>query len=102
MGRITKEKRALIISLIEQDLIYFRFMSTLGAIQLIADSFVLEIDEIILKQAGIADHEDIDNIYDQYMQLSKKAITFETENLQDDIHELAVEIWQYLEQFTRK
>lgn len=101
MRRVSKTKRALIINLIEQDLIYYRFMCSLGAIQLIADSFVLEIDEIIFSQTGIEQHKDIDKIYDQYMQHSKKAMDVPNENLRSGIHELAVEICDYLESCTK-
>ncbi len=57
----------------------------------------MALDEIILDLLDLEEHPEIDEIYDHYMELSKKMM--DIDNLDDAVTELATEIYEYLIQF---
>lgn len=89
-------RRKLILDLIKQDLIYYRWTRLLHSAELVlSDAYTMNIDQVIFDELELEKHRDIDGIYDGYMKLLDKVT--EVENPGDALTELAEEIYGYLE-----
>ena len=88
--------RRLILDLIRQDLICYRWTRLLHSAELaMSDSYTMNLDRIIFDELELEEHPDIDTIYDGYMKRLERIM--EVEDLDEALTVLAVETFEYLE-----
>lgn len=100
MKATLEKQRDLITKLIEQDLVYYRFVRRLDWVGIsVSDSYTLLIEDLVYELMGLDDHPDIELIYDQYVSLAKNVV--DTENSGVEPKNVATEIYNYLERMRK-
>ena len=61
----------IIINLIKQDLINWKMIHLLQNMQVRADDYQLDIGSIIFEMMDLDNHENVDEIFEKYVELSK-------------------------------
>lgn len=95
MNTTNNPSKELITKLIEQDLIYYRFLRRLDWVGLtVCDAYTLMLEDLVYQLMGIEQHPDMDQIYDDYMQLAR--MVEDINRIGKDPEILATEIYRYL------
>lgn len=90
-------KKALVISLIKDDLIHLRLVYGLDAMQLNADDYMLHLCETIFSLMGIKEkHQQIDEILENYIYMTRKVKRINVLRSHAKVDRLAHEIYGYL------
>ena len=92
----TLHEKQLIVSLIKDDLINSRLVSGLNRIGLDAEHYFLHLSETVFKLIGFKDNERTDEVYQCYLELSKKAETIDISKSHVLMEALALEIYREL------
>lgn len=91
--------KAIIINLIKQDLINWKMINLLQKMQILADDYQLDIGTIIFE---IMDLEDVEEIFEKYVEMSKPILKLSTNQSNKKIDVLAAKIYDYLEKCIQK
>lgn len=94
-----KEKK-LILSLIKDDLINSKLVNGLNELGLNADNYFLHLKDTVFKLMGFEDDEESEQIFERYMELSKRAMFVDISQSNKSLDDLALQI--YIELSTRK
>ena len=89
--------RAIVTSLIKQDLINWKMIHLLQNMQIRADDYQLDIGSIIFEMMDLEDREDVDEIFEKYLELSKPILKLSISQSNRKIDVLADKIYDYLE-----
>lgn len=87
----------IIINLIKQDLINCKMINSLQKMQIRADDYQLDISSIIFEMMDLEDREDVDEIFEKYVELSKPILKLSASLSNRKIDVLASKIYDYLE-----
>ncbi|MND90725.1 hypothetical protein D3C87_02580 [compost metagenome] len=91
--------RAIVTNLIKQDLINWKMINLLQNIQVRADDYQLDIGSIIFEMMNLNDREDVDEIFENYVEMSRPILKLIVGQSNRKIDLLAAKIYDYLEQF---
>lgn len=95
MKATNNPQQELIMKLIEQDLIYYRFLRRLDWVGLtVSDAYTLMLEDLVYQLMGIEQHPEMERIYDDYMHLARMVV--DTNRSGKDPKVLAEEIYEYL------
>jgi hypothetical protein len=94
MNALNKEK--LILSLIKDDLINIKLISSLQKIGLYSDCYYLHLSTTIFELMGFEDNEEADKMYERYVKLTEKVMDNDITESNKPIEELAKEIYKAL------
>lgn len=87
----------IIINLIKQDLINWKMIHSLQKVQVRADDYQLDIGSIIFEMMNLEDRNDVDEIFEKYLELSKPVLKLSVSQSNRKIDVLASKIYDYLE-----
>ncbi len=87
----------IIIDLIKQDLINWKMINLLQNMQVRANDYQLDIGSIIFEMMNLNDREDVDELFEKYVELSKPILKLSTSQSNRKIDVLAAKIYDYLE-----
>ncbi len=88
---------SIIINLIKQDLINWKMINLLQNMQVRADDYQLDISSIIFEMMNLDNRENIDEIFEKYVELSKPVLKLSVNLSNRKIDLLASKIYDYLE-----
>ncbi len=91
--------KIIIINLIKQDLINWKMINSLQKMQVRADDYQLNIDSVIFEIMDLDNRENVDEIFEKYVEMSKPMLKLTIGQSNRKIDALAVKIYDYLEQF---
>ncbi|WP_343605712.1 hypothetical protein [Fluviicola sp.] len=87
--------KELVTKLIEQDLIYYRFLRRLDWVGLtVSDAYTLMLEDLVYELMGIEQHPEMERIYDDYMKLARRVTDINRRGKKPEV--LAEEIYKYL------
>lgn len=89
----------IIINLIKQDLINWKMIHSLQKVQVRADDYQLDISSIIFEIMDLNNHENVDEIFEKYIEMSKPILKLSTSQSNRRIDVLASKIYSYLEEY---
>lgn len=92
-----EKKKKLILSLIKDDLINSKLVTGLNSIGLQAENFHLHLSETIFDLMGFENDEQSEEVYYQYIMLSKKGCSMDISEGNNTLNKLVLEIYEYLE-----
>lgn len=93
--------KEIVINLIKQDLINWKMINLLQKMQIRADDYQLDIGYIIFEIMNLNNLENVDEIFDKYMELSRPVQKIKVDQQNRKINLLASKIYDYLESFSR-
>ena len=99
-GAEKPSNKAIVTSLIKQDLINYKMIHSLGNIQISADNYSLDLARIIFEIMDVETREDIDTIFENYIELSKPVLEMHPSQSRQEIDRLASRICDYLEGYS--
>ncbi|WP_300667002.1 hypothetical protein [Fluviicola sp.] len=91
--------RVIVINLIKQDLVNWKMINLLQRMQIRADDYQLNIDSVIFEIMDLDNRENVDEIFEKYVEMSKPMLKLTIGQSNRKIDALAVKIYDYLEQF---
>lgn len=94
--------RAIITNLIKQDLINWKMINLLQNMQVRADDYQLDIGSIIFEIMNLDNRENVDEIFEKYVEMSKPMLKLIVGQSNRKIDLLASKIYDYLEQYCQK
>lgn len=89
----SKKEKELILSLIKDDLVNHKLLLGLDALGLRAADYYLNIDDAIFALMGFPENSDSDRVYELYLELTKKARFLSLSETQNQLNQLAQEIY---------
>ena len=101
---VEKEKaficnKVIITNLIKQDLINWKMIYLLQKMQIRAEDYQLDISSIIFEMMDLNNLENVDEIFDKYVEMSKPILNTKASQSNRRIDLLASKIYDFLEQF---
>lgn len=90
-----KEKK-LLIALIKDDLIGSKLVGGLNRMGLEAQNYYQHLSETIFDAMGFQDNEQDEEVYYQYIALTKKALDIDISNGNHTLNDLVEEIYEFL------
>lgn len=93
---------SIIINLIKQDLINWKMIHSLQKLQVRADDYQLDISSIIFEMMNLNDREDVDELFEKYVELSKPILKLSASQSNRKIDGLASKIYDYLEEISKE
>ena len=87
----------IIINLIKQDLVNWKMIHSLQKVQVRADDYQLDIGSVIFEMMNLNDREDVDEIFEKYVEMSKPILKLSVSLSNPKIDVLASKIYDYLE-----
>ena len=94
--------RAIVTNLIKQDLINWKMINLLQNMQVRADDYQLDIGSIIFEMMNLNDREDVDEIFEKYVEMSRPILKLIVGQSNKKIDLLAAKIYDYLEKCIQK
>ena len=91
--------RIIITNLIKQDLINWKMINLLQKMQIRADDYQLDIGSIIFEIMDLNNRENVDEIFEKYVEMSRPMLKLIVGHSNRRIDVLAYKIYDYLEQF---
>jgi len=91
--------KTIIINLIKQDLVNWKMINLLQKMQVRADDYQLDIGSIIFEIMDLSNRENVDEIFDKYVEMSRPVLKLIVGQSNREIDALAAKIYDYLEQF---
>lgn len=92
----SKKEKEVILSLIKDDLVNHKLLLGLDALGLRAADYYLNIGDTIFSLMGFPENSDSDRVYELYLELTKKARFLNLSESQNQLEQLAQEIYQEL------
>lgn len=92
--------KKLILSLIKDHLINAKLVNGLNEMGLNADNYFLHLSDTIFSLMGYEDNDETEQIFERYMELSKRAMFIDISQSHKPLDDLAFQI--YIELSTRK
>lgn len=86
-------KKELILSLIKDDLVNHHLLLGLDALGLRAADYYLNLGDTIFSLMGFPESKDSDRVYELYLELTKKARFLNLSETQNQLNQLAQEIY---------
>jgi hypothetical protein len=96
----TQNDKKLILSLIKNHLINAKLVNCLNEMGLNADNYFLHLSDTIFTLIGYKDDDDTEQIFERYMELSKRAMFIDISQSHKSLEDLALQI--YIELSTRR
>ena len=96
------KRKALILSLIKDDLINAKLVHGLNELGLIADCYFLQLSNTVFKLMGFKDNEEADRVFEIYMDLSKQAMLVDISLSHKPMEALALKIYKEIVDEKRK
>lgn len=90
--------KTIIIDLIKQDLVNWKMINSLQKMQVRADDYQLDIGSIIFEIMDLDGRENVDEIFEKYVEMSKPMLKLTIGQSNRKIDLLASKIYDYLEQ----
>ena len=90
--------REIVTNLIKQNLINWRMINLLQKMQVRADDYQLDIGSIIFEIMDLDNRENVDEIFEKYVELSRPVLKINVDQQNRKINLLASKIYDYLEQ----
>lgn len=90
--------KLVVINLIKQDLINWKMINLLQKMQVRADDYQLDIGSIIFEIMNLDNRENVDEIFEKYVELSRPVLKINVDQQNRKINLLASKIYDYLEQ----
>ena len=97
---MTMKGKKLILSLIKDDLINSKLVNSLNEIGLNADNYFLHLKDTVFKLMEFEDDEESEEVFERYIELSKRALYIDITKSHKPMDDLALQI--YIELSTRK
>ena len=94
--------KTIIINLIKQDLVNWKMINSLQKMQIRADDYQLDISSIIFEIMELNNRENVDEIFENYVEMSRPVIKLIVAQSNKKIDVLASKIYDYLEQYSQK
>lgn len=94
--------RLIVTNLIKQDLINWKMINLLQKTQIHADAYQLDIGSIIFEIMDLDNRENVDEIFEKYVEMSKPMLKLIVGQSNRKIDMLASKIYDYLEQYHQK
>ncbi len=94
--------KSIIINLIKQDLINWKMINLLQKMQVRADDYQLDIGSIIFEIMNLDGRENVDEIFEKYMEMSRPILKLIVGQSNRKIDVLASKIYDYLDQYYQK
>ncbi|MBL7884647.1 MAG: hypothetical protein JNL69_11305 [Bacteroidia bacterium] len=93
-------KKKLILSLIKDSLINAKLVNGLNEMGLNADNYFLHLNDTVFNLMGYDDNEETEQIFELFVELSKRAMFIDISQSHKPLDDLALQI--YIELSTRK
>ena len=90
------KKKQLILSLIKDDLINSKLVYGLIGLGLTTDNYFLYLGQTIFKLMGFEDNKKTELVFEQYIELSKKAVLIDITESHQPLNGLVLEIYEEL------
>ena len=87
------ENKKLILSLIKDDLINSKLVNSLNEAGLNADNYHLYLGQTIFELMGFKDNEETEEIFEHYMNLTKRAMLMDISQSHKPLDDLAMQIY---------
>jgi len=94
--------KAVMIDLIKQDLINYKLIDSLRDIQINAEDYTLDIGRIVFEIMDVEEREDVDEIFEKYIEMSKPILVMYAVQSNKEIDVLAAKIYDYLEKCSQQ
>jgi len=94
--------KTIVTDLIKQDLINYKMINLMGDIQISAGDYLLDIGRIVFEIMDIERLEDVDTIFENYSDMSKKVLEMNASQSNKEIDVLASEMYDYLEKSSQQ
>lgn len=94
--------KTIVTDLIKQDLINYKMINLMGGIQISAGDYLLDIGRIVFEIMDIERLEDVDTIFENYSDMSKKVLEMNASQSNKEIDVLASEMYDYLEKCSQQ
>ncbi|WP_430404243.1 hypothetical protein [Fluviicola sp.] len=91
-----------ILNLIKQDLINWKMINLLHKMQIRADDYQLDIGSIIFEIMKLNNREDVDEVFEEYVEMSRPMLKLIVGQSDRKIDILASKIYNYLEELSQK
>jgi hypothetical protein len=95
----TMTDKQLIISLIKDDLINSKLVTGLNEMGLNANPYFLHLGETVFNLMGIEETEETEYLFERYIELSKTAMYADISQSHDSLDNLALQIYNELNEF---
>lgn len=96
-------RKQLILSLIINDLTNLKLIYSLNDLGLRADDYTLQLNATIFKLIGLNTHDRrLDTLTDEYLELTQKVKRLDVAEDRNQLNELSLEIYNYLQSVRRK
>lgn len=95
-----KSADKIVISLIKDDLINSKLVNSLNEMGLNADNYFLHLKDTVFKLMGFEDDDESEEVFERYIELSKRVLYIDISNSHKPIEDLALQI--YVELSSRK
>lgn len=92
----SQKEKELILSLIKDDLVNHKLLLGLDALGLRATDYYLNISDTIFSLMGFPENSDSDRVYELYLDLAKKAKFLNISESENQLDQLAQEIYMEL------
>ncbi|MNK35453.1 hypothetical protein D3C87_539800 [compost metagenome] len=89
--------KTIIINLIKQDLVNWKMINSLQKMQIQADDYQLDIASVIFEIMNLNDLENVDEIFEKYVEMSKPILKARASQSNRKIDLLASKIYDYLQ-----
>lgn len=93
--------RVIVINLIKQDLVNWKMINLLQRMQIRADDYQLDIGSVIFEIMNLDNRENVDEIFEKYVEMSKPILELHSNQSNIEIDLLATKIYVYLESFSK-
>lgn len=94
--------KTIVINLIKQDLVNWKMINLLQRMQIRADDYQLDIGSIIFEIMDLNSRENVDEIFEKYVEMSRPVLRLIVVQSNRKIDLLASKIYDYLEQYCQK
>ena len=88
--------KALVISLIKDDLINSKLVNGLNVLGLNADDYLLHLSETIFDLLGYEQNKETEKVFERYMELSEAALLVDISESNKNLDDLALQIYREL------
>lgn len=88
--------RVTVTNLIKQDLINWKMIHSLQKVQVRADDYQLDISSIIFEMMNLNSREDVDELFEEYMEMSRPVLKLSVSQSNRKIDRIASKIYDYL------
>jgi|GEM_PF-1890376 len=101
--KVVVYQKSLILELIKDDLTNLKLIYSLNEIGLQADEYMLNLNSSIYKLIGLNTYDRrLDTLTDNYLELTRKVIRLDISENRNQLNELSLEIYNYLQKVKRK